>query len=136
MSRLNYSWKNNGIKNEETVNENAKLIEYLQKANQKLEQENDCKTSIIKILAENKTSNIPTTQSDTGRFKLVKGKTNHKSYKLKNEKKKTEIKYSNRSEPLYKLIVKQKSIAPMMNRQRLNTHRTILYLEKRERVNG
>ena len=31
------------IKNEETVNENAKLIEYLQKANQKLEQENDPK---------------------------------------------------------------------------------------------
>ena len=29
------------IKNEETVNENVKLIEYLQKANKMLEQEND-----------------------------------------------------------------------------------------------
>ena len=80
------------IKNEETVNENAKLIEYLQKANQKLEQENDSKTTIIKMLAENNTSNIPTTQSNAGQFKLVKRKTNHKSYKLKNERK-PEIKY-------------------------------------------
>ena len=45
------------IKNEETVNESVKLIEHLQKANEKLEQENDSKTTIIKILAENKTSN-------------------------------------------------------------------------------
>ena len=88
------------IKNDETVNENAKLIEYLQKANQKLEQENDSKTTIIKMLAENNTSNIPTTQSNAGQFKLVKRKTNHKSYKLKNERK-PEIKYSNRYETLY-----------------------------------
>ena len=60
------------MKNEETVNENAKLIEYLQKANQKLEQENDSKTTIIKILAKNNISNIPTTQSNTEQFKLVK----------------------------------------------------------------
>ena len=53
------------IKKEESVNENAKLIEYLQKANQNLDQENDSKTTIIKILAENNTSNIPTTQSNT-----------------------------------------------------------------------
>ena len=88
------------IKNERTVNENAKLIEYLQKANQKLEQENDSKTTIIKILAKNNTSNIPTTQSNTEQFKLVKRKTNHKSYKLKNERK-PEIKYSNGYETLY-----------------------------------
>ena len=88
------------IKNEETVNENTKLIEYLQKANQKIEQENDSKTTIIKILAKNNTSNIPTTQSNTEQFKLVKRKTNHKSYKLKNERK-PEIKYSNRYETLY-----------------------------------
>ena len=88
------------IKNEETVNENAKLIEYLQKANQKLEQENDSKTTIIKILAKNNTSNIPTTQSNTEQFKLVKRKTNHKSYKLKKERK-PETKYSNRYETLY-----------------------------------
>ena len=88
------------IKNEETVNENAKLIEYLQKANQKLEQENDSKTTIIKILAENNTSNIPTTQSNTEQFKLVKRETNHKSYQFKNERK-PEIKYSNRYETLY-----------------------------------
>ena len=55
------------IKKEESVNENAKLIEYLQKANQNLDQENDSKTTIIKILAENNTSNIPTTQSNTER---------------------------------------------------------------------
>ena len=67
------------IKNEET-------IEYLQKTNEKLEQENDSKTTIIKILAENKTINIPTTQSNTEQFKLVKRKTDHKSYQLKNEK--------------------------------------------------
>ena len=60
------------MKNEETVNENAKLIEYLQKANQKLEQENDSKTTIIKILAKNNISNIPTTQNNTEQFKLVK----------------------------------------------------------------
>ena len=53
------------IKKEESVNENAKLIEYLQKANQNLDQENDSKTTIIKILAENNTSNIPTTQTNT-----------------------------------------------------------------------
>ena len=88
------------IKNEETVNENAKLIEYLQKANQKLEQENDSKTTIIKMLAENNTSNIPTTQSNAEQFKLVKRKTNHKSYKLKNERK-PEIKYSNCYETLH-----------------------------------
>ena len=88
------------IKNEETVNENAKLIEYLQKANQKLEQENDPKTTIIKILAKNNVSNIPTTQNNTEQFKLVKRKTNHKSYKLKNESK-PEIKYSNCYETLH-----------------------------------
>ena len=60
------------IKNEKTVNENVKLIEHRQKANVKLEQEND--STIIKILAENKTSNIPTTQSNTEQFKLVKRK--------------------------------------------------------------
>ena len=80
------------IKNEETVNENAKLIEYPEKANQKLEQENDPKTTIIKILAKNNISNIPTIQNNTEQFKLVKRKTNHKSYKLKNERK-PEIKY-------------------------------------------
>ena len=88
------------IKNEEAVNENVKLIEHLQKANEKLEQENGSKTTIIKILAENKTSNIPTTQSNTEQFKLVKRKTNHKNYKVKNERK-PEIKYSNRYETLY-----------------------------------
>ena len=62
------------IKNEETVNENVKLIEHLQKANEKLEQENDSKTTIIKILVENKTSNIPTKQSNTEQFKSVKRK--------------------------------------------------------------
>ena len=66
------------IKNEETVNENVKLIEHLQKANKKLEEQNDSKTTITKILAENKTSNIPTTQSYTEQFKLVKRKTNRK----------------------------------------------------------
>ena len=88
------------IKNEETINENVKLIEHLQKANEKLEQENDSKTTVIKIFAENKTSNIPTTLSNTEQFKLVKRKTKHKSYKVKNEKK-PEIKYSNRYETLY-----------------------------------
>ena len=88
------------IKNEETVNENVKLIEYIQKANEKLEQENDSKATIIKILAENKTINIPTTQSNTEQFKLVKRKTDHKSYKLKNERK-FEIKYLNYYETLY-----------------------------------
>ena len=88
------------IKNEETVNENAKLIEYLQKANQKLEQENDSKTTIIKILAKRNTSNMPTTQNNTEQFKSAKRKTNHKSYKLKNERK-PEIKYSNCYETLY-----------------------------------
>ena len=39
------------IKNEETVNEKVKLIELLQKANEKLELENYSKTSIMKILA-------------------------------------------------------------------------------------
>ena len=53
------------IKNEETVNENVKLIEHLQKANEKLQQENGSKITIIKVLAGNKTSNIPTTQSNT-----------------------------------------------------------------------
>ena len=71
---------NRDIKNEETVNENPMLIEYLQKANQKLEQEIDSKTTIIKILAKNNTSNIPTTQNNTEQFKLVKRKTNHISY--------------------------------------------------------
>ena len=66
------------IKNEETVNENVKLIEHLQKANEKLEEQNDSKTTITKILAENKTSNIPTTQSYTEQFKSVKRKTNRK----------------------------------------------------------
>ena len=88
------------IKNEETVNENAKLIEYPEKANQKLEQENDPKTTIIKILAKNNISNIPTIQNNTEQFKLVKRKTNHKSYKLKNERK-PEIKYSNCYETLH-----------------------------------
>ena len=60
------------IKNEKTVNENVKLIEHRQKANVKLEQEND--STIIKILDENKTSNIPTTQSNTEQFKLGKRK--------------------------------------------------------------
>ena len=53
------------IKSEETVNENVKLIEHLQKANEKLQQENGSKITIIKVLAGNKTSNIPTTQSTT-----------------------------------------------------------------------
>lgn len=53
------------IKSEETVNENVKLIEHLQKANEKLQQENGSKITIIKVLAGNKTSNIPTTQSNT-----------------------------------------------------------------------
>ena len=66
------------IKNEETVNENVKLIKHLQKADEKLEEQNDSKTTIIKILAENKTSNIPTTQSNTEQFKSVKRKTNRK----------------------------------------------------------
>ena len=88
------------IKNEEKVNENVKLIEHLQKANEKLEQENDSKTTIIKILAENKASNIPTTQSNTEQFKLVERKTNHKNYEVKNERK-PEIKYSNCYETLY-----------------------------------
>ena len=88
------------IKNEDTLNENVKLIEYLQKANEKLEQENDSKTAIIKIFAENKTTNIPTTQSNTEQYKLVKRKTDYKSYKLKNERK-PKIKYSNHYETLY-----------------------------------
>ena len=71
------------IKNEEMVNENAKLIEHLKKASQKLEQENDSRTTIIKILAKNNASKIPAAQSNTEQFKLVKRKTNHKSYKLK-----------------------------------------------------
>ena len=53
------------IKSEETVNENVKLIEHLQKANEKLQQENGSKITIIKVLAGNKISNIPTTQSNT-----------------------------------------------------------------------
>ena len=69
------------IKNEETINENVKLIEHLQKANEKLEQENDSKTTVIKIFAENKTSNIPTTLSNTEQFKLVKKKQNIKVIK-------------------------------------------------------
>ena len=89
------------IKNEETVNENVRLIEYLQKANEKLEQENDSKTTIIEILAKNKTSNIPTTPSNTEHLKLVKRKANYVSYKLKNVRK-PEIKYPNRYETLYK----------------------------------
>ena len=60
------------IKNDETVNENPKLIEYLQKANQKLEQKNDSKTTIIKILARNNTSNILTTQDINKQFHLCK----------------------------------------------------------------
>ena len=60
------------IKNDETVNGNAKLIEYLQKANQKLEQKNDSKTTIIKILARNNTSNILTTQDINKQFHLCK----------------------------------------------------------------
>ena len=109
------------IKNEEMVNENAKLIEHLKKASQKLEQENDSRTTIIKILAKNNASKIPTAQSNTEQFKLVKRKTNHKSYKLKNERK-PEIKYSNRYETLYITDSKQKkkAIAPMLNRQHLN----------------
>ena len=90
------------------MNENVRLIEHLQKANEKLEQENDSKTTIIKILAENiipttviyTNSNIPATKSNTEQFKLVKRKTNHKSYNVKNERK-PEIKYSNRYETLY-----------------------------------
>ena len=74
------------IKKEETTNENVKLIHYLQKRNEELEEENDSKTTIIKILAENKTFYIPTTQSNAKQFKLVKRKTDHKSYQLKNEK--------------------------------------------------
>ena len=82
------------------MNENVRLIEHLQKANEKLEQENDSKTTIIKILAENiipttviyTNSNIPVTKSNTEQFKLVKRKIN-KSYKVKNERK-PEIKYS------------------------------------------
>ena len=92
--------KKSKTRNEETVNKNVKLIEHLQKANETLEQENDSKTTIIKILAKNNTSNIPTTQSNTEKFKLVKRETNHKSYKVKNERK-PEIKYSNRYETLY-----------------------------------
>ena len=90
------------------VNENIKLIQYLQKANQKLEQENDSKTTIIKILVKNKTSNITMTQSNTEQFKLVKRKTNYKSYKLENERK-PEIKYSNRYETLYITNSEEKS---------------------------
>ena len=45
--------------------ENVKLIEHLQKTNQKLKQENDFKTTIIKILVHNKTCNIPTRQSNS-----------------------------------------------------------------------
>ena len=56
------------------VNENTELIKYLKKASQKLEQENDSRTTIIKILAKNNASNIPTTQSNTEQFKLVKEK--------------------------------------------------------------
>ena len=42
---------------------------------------------MIKILAENKTSSIPTAQSNTEKFKLVKRETNQKSYKVKKERK-------------------------------------------------
>ena len=56
------------------VNENAELIKYLKKASQKLEQENDSRTTIIKILAKNNATNIPTTQSNTEQFKFVKEK--------------------------------------------------------------
>ena len=44
--------------------ENVKLIEYLQKTNQKLEQKNDFKTTITKMLVQSKTCNIPTRQSN------------------------------------------------------------------------
>ena len=117
------------------VNENDKLMEHLQKANEKLEPEYDSKTTIIKILAESKTINIPTTQSDTEQFKLVKRKTNHKSYKLKNEKK-TEIKYSNRYEPLYIADSEAESNSSNEESTTPEYSRAILYLEKRERVNG
>ena len=60
----------NEAKNEETLNEKVKPIGHLQKASKKLEQENYSKTTIIKILIETKTSNIPTTQSNTEQYKL------------------------------------------------------------------
>ena len=123
------------IKNEEMVNENAKLIKYLKKASQKLEQENDSRTTIIKILAKNNASNIPTTQSNTEQFKLVKRKTNHKSYKLKKERK-PETKYSNRYETLYITDSEEESNSSNGESATLNTHRKILHLETRERLNG
>ena len=72
----------------------------LQKANEKLEQENDSKATIIEILDKSKTSNIPTTQSNTEQLKLVKRKTYQESYKSKNEIK-PETKYSNCHGTLY-----------------------------------
>ena len=54
---------------------------------------------------------MPTTQSNTEQFKLVKRKTDHKSYKLKNERK-FEIKYSNRYETLYITDSEEESDSP------------------------
>ena len=59
---------------EETVNENVKLIQQLQKVNEKLEQENDSKITLIKILAKKKNGNIATTQNNTEQFKQLKEK--------------------------------------------------------------
>ena len=59
-------------------------------------------TTKIKILAENEASNTskPTSQSNTNQFRLVKRKTNPKSYKVKNQRK-LETKYPNQYETLY-----------------------------------
>ena len=122
-------------RNEETVNKNVKLIEHLQKANETLEQENDSKTTIIKILAKNNISNIPTTQSSTEKFKLVKRETNHKSFKVKNERK-PEIKYSNRYETLYITDREEENDSSNDELAKPEYSSGNLNLEKREIANG
>ena len=94
----------NSIENNEskTPIENIPLIEHLQKTINRLEQENDSKTTIIKILAENSNtkSSSDTYTKQNEKFKVVQYKSNKNKYKSKDPLR-TEIKCSNRYDSLY-----------------------------------
>ena len=100
LHSINNTIKN--IENNETLKESNILIEHLQHTVTRLEQENDSKTTIIKILAENSAikSSSTTNLEKAAEFNVVKSRSNKKQEKTKDINK-PRITCSNRYDLLY-----------------------------------
>ena len=100
LHSINNTIKN--IENNETLKESNILIEHLQHTVTRLEQENDSKTTIIKILAENSAikSSSTTNLEKAAEFNVVKSRSNKKQDKTKDINK-PRITCSNRYDLLY-----------------------------------